>query len=154
MPDAPLIAGAPAIGGTRVTGQLDPQRAARGLYPALAEALKQIGAKEVAEIREDLSVPVELGEDGKIIRSSPGEPPRKEFGILQENVEYAVVPGEGAIPLPELIISSSRPPISSGDDPEAPRVLELELHRPYMTPAMIRVKGYAADFIRKFFKNK
>lgn len=142
------VAQATATAG-EVRGTIDPKRVARGLYERLARALDAIGRRAVDEIKADLGVPVEVGEHGRIIRSSPGDPPRKEFGILQENIEHEVYQQDGPIPLPALRVTSSRPPASANDDPDAPRILEKELNRPFMLPGAIRVKGYAKDELEK-----
>lgn len=144
----PVSTGNPA----KVSGGIDPARLARALSAMLTPALEAMGDKEVASIREDLSVPVERGEDGLIVRSSPGQPPRKEFGILQEFVVREVVAGDNGLPM--LRIESTRPTISADDDPDAPRVLEMEIDRPYMAPALVRMKGYALSFIEKFLSKQ
>lgn len=153
MPPPPTPTAVPG-NNTRVTGGIDMALLSRALSPALSKALDALGGREVAQIKDDLSVPVAVGDDGKMIRSSPGDAPRMEFGVLRDNVAHEVVPGDGAVPLPTLRISSSRPPISPSDDPHAAFVLQFELERPYMTFSLVRLKATARDFIGKFFGEK
>jgi hypothetical protein len=60
----------------------------------VATSLDYIGGIIVDQIKEDLSVPVEIltGPRGGriVVRSKPGEHPRKETGLLQSQVEHRV----------------------------------------------------------------
>lgn len=145
----PVSTGNPA----KVSGGIDPNRLARALTEMLVPALDALGKKEVASVRADLSVPVEMDDRGGIIRSKIGEPPRMEFGVLRENVEHDVLRGEGT-ELPTLRIAASRPPISPSDDPHAAWILEFELDRPFMSTALVRLEAEAKSFIEKFLSKR
>jgi hypothetical protein len=120
---------------------------ARAVAPALVRALHAVGREEVAEVEAALSVPVGRNAAGMVVeRSKVGEPPRREHGILQGNVDYAI-DTQGR--LPELVVFASRPAEEAGDDPDAAVVLEVELHRPFMGPAARRLEGYAAEKIAR-----
>ena len=60
----------------------------------VATSLDYIGGVIVEQIKQDLSVPVEIvtGPRGGriVIRSKPGEHPRKETGLLQSQVNHQV----------------------------------------------------------------
>jgi hypothetical protein len=54
-------------------------------------ALNEIGRRGVADIRDSINVRVQyVGH--LVIRSDPGEPPRREFGDLYRSIHYRVAP--------------------------------------------------------------
>lgn len=91
------------------------------------------GTMAVEEIREAISVPVDYGSKPPT-RSKPGEPPRKDKGLLYEGVSYEVTEDAGSL---TLTVSSAR-----DETPAVPEILEFELNRPYMRPSfdIIRAK--------------
>lgn len=137
------------------SAQIDISALYRAIEVPLIAALTEIGEREVVSIAADLSVPVEYTDDG-VIRSSPGEPPRKEEGQLVSHVEYTISTGEE---LPELEISAHRPPTEEDDDPRAAIVLEeggksawgMIAPRPFMAPALARVESYAVEVVASHF---
>jgi hypothetical protein len=146
---------APSAASPKVSGGIDPLLLARALRPVLAAALDQLGDKEVAEVQEAISIPVvfTVGREQKhrvVKRSSPGEPPRMEEGVLITHVRHDVS-ADDASGLPSLTISASRPPENADHDPEAAVILEFGrgrvAARPYMRPALTRLEGYAVDFL-------
>ncbi len=98
----------------------------------IEKALVRVGDHAVEVAKDKLKVPVEY-RGGRVIRSEPGEPPRRETGALQEGIISRV---EKTAPnVVELEFGSSRN--GSSVIPE-----ELELGegpvaaRPYMIPTM------------------
>ncbi|MFA7302019.1 MAG: hypothetical protein WC069_06935 [Candidatus Shapirobacteria bacterium] len=112
---------------TRVTVSFNPGVLARLFDVPLAMAAQEIGIGTVEHTVEKLSVPVERDFTGAVVvRSTEGQPPRKEDGILSGNVEYAV---EDKDELVLITISASRPPESPGDDPNAAVILQEMMNR-------------------------
>lgn len=74
------------------------QQTSEDLFDAIAsdvaEAMDRVGQQIVDEIKNDLSVPVEYKKGPRggtiIVRSKPGEHPRKETGKLQEGIEHRI----------------------------------------------------------------
>ncbi len=56
-----------------------------GILEGLESALKRAGDDEVEQIRQDIGVQVGYA-SGFVVRSEPGEPPRRETGELQESI--------------------------------------------------------------------
>lgn len=94
-----------------------------------------------------------------IQRSAPGEPPRLEEGLLHANISWAIEHNDTGAPV--LEITSARPPQAAsgrnvlrfggevsvshaqGESPASvPQILEFNLNRPYMQPAVERLEGY------------
>lgn len=126
------------------------------LAPAIRAFLKEVGEAETKAIEAHLSVPVERGAGGYVIkRSDPGEAPRKEEDILRQNIEYHITQYAGQLPC--MTITANRPPQEPDDDMDAAVILEFGgqsnwgevLPRPFMTPAMNRIKGYAEEVLAK-----
>lgn len=118
---------------------IDPMRFNLAIAEPVAAWLERIGAEEVENIKEDISIPVQHVEVNGVvftIRSKPGEPPRTETGALLEGVSYTIEKGDG---LPTLRITSSR----AGHPPDVPQRLEHGrgiAPRPYMVTALIRLR--------------
>jgi hypothetical protein len=56
--------------------------------------------READQVREDLAVDVEYIGDGRVIRSQPGEPPRRETGDLQGSIDTsAEIAGDEVVTL-------------------------------------------------------
>ncbi|GIW77990.1 MAG: hypothetical protein KatS3mg104_3053 [Phycisphaerae bacterium] len=63
------------------------EEVSREVKKACIQSLNQVLNKTVADIKEDISVPVvRIG--GNVIRSQPGEPPRKDTGKLHKGVGF------------------------------------------------------------------
>ena len=120
--------------------EINEQKLNAVLFAALQPGLEQIGAKETAAIKQAISVPVGRDARGNVtVRSKRGEPPRLETGELQSEIQYAVLTVNGA---PLLEIGSARP-----STPRVPDILEMELNRPYMAPALMRMAAYALKML-------
>ena len=132
----PLAAAAP---GNTVSGGIDPLLLRAALRQPLLAALEALGEREVAEIKLSLDVPWPPA-------SIKGESPHRRTGTLQANVEHVTLLSDET-GLPALEIMSDRPPQGDGDDANAAVILELELNRPYMRPAVTRLEGYAVEFL-------
>jgi hypothetical protein len=99
------------------------------LMGSLEREMRDIGKRAEANLEEALSVPV--GRDfagGVVQRSLPGEPPRKETGQLQGNIESAVARDATSL---VLGVGASRP-----ETPDVPEILEFDLNRPFVTTSM------------------
>lgn len=70
--------------------RVDPYK--KRLNKAIRQALTKVGQEAVADLRKILSVRVEYVSGYGLIRSDPGESPRKEFGNLQKSMKYRVLP--------------------------------------------------------------
>jgi hypothetical protein len=125
------------------------------LYAAIKPAMDEIGKAETQAIQTHLSVPVQRGVGGHVIkRSEPNEAPRVEEDILRQNIEWRVVKEDGE---PVLYITASRPPEEADDDPDAAAILEFGGQsnwgyvqpRPFMQPALDRMADYAPEVIAK-----
>jgi hypothetical protein len=68
----------------------------RDIREAAKAAMMEYLEKEVETTREALSIPVGR-EKGRIIRSNPGENPRKEEGDLQKSIQQEVIEEGGEI---------------------------------------------------------
>lgn len=67
------------------------QSIVRDLTDELAETFEATGGEMVADIRNDISVPVQyLRKPYRIVRSKPGESPRRETGDLWRGVQMEV----------------------------------------------------------------
>lgn len=130
---------------------MDVRAVENAIAPILRAALEDIADRATANIREAISIPVEYAEGGLIIRSSPGEPPRREDGALMAGIDFNIVDGEG---LPELYITAER--LGMGDA-DAARVLEdgglngqghYVAPRPYMAPEAEAIRGYGPEIVR------
>lgn len=144
----------------QVSGGIDPNLFARALAPALGAALEELGETETAAIKLDLSVPVVHTGTGQTIRSSPGEPPRRDEGVLRANVEHVTL-REGDFGMPVLEIMSNRPPREDNDQWDAAVILEFGgvsqsgrtiEPRPYMRPSLERLRKYAAGFLSRVLR--
>ncbi len=122
------------------------------IMAAAENACQIIGEKTIEYGQELLSVPVEKGEGGKVIRSLPGEPPRREFGDLQAGLQFTV--DREASSRVELQIESG-----DAEKPSVPAILELGefniAQRPYFAsdggdkPPMIDfTKDIAASILK------
>jgi hypothetical protein len=137
---------------------LDATALKEAMISIVLPGLRAIGVKETAAIQADLSVPVGRDALGNVIqRSAPGEPPRMEEDILRQNIEWDIVrEGEGIV----LEITAHRPAQEANDDEDAAVILEYGgvgnwgpiAARPFMTPAMLRIEGYAEQEIVKHAK--
>lgn len=118
------------------------------IRPALERALNRVGERGVQELRDALMTPVEIDPvTGWLIRSNPGEPPRKETGELLNNLGADIIPNASDMSV-TLIIKSERP-----STPEAPDVLEYgggawDIEpRPYMTPQFREMQTYWVQMV-------
>jgi hypothetical protein len=133
---------------TSVTVYPDKLRAA--LLPPLKSGTEALGRKSERRIKERISVPVGRDANGNVVvRSQPGEPPRKEHGQLQSHVAHSVeVQGEKVVGS----VYSHRPPREPGDDPDAAVRLEYGgyshgVHiepRPHVVQEVELLRGEAA----------
>lgn len=121
---------------------IDPMRVAASIAEPIKAWLAKIGEEEIEQIKKDLSVDVEVVERGGawfIVRSRPGEAPRRETGALQRGVSFAI---EDSDQLPNLLVYSKRE--HEGDDPKVPQYLDgspPSMNRPYMTTALARLRN-------------
>lgn len=95
----------------------------KALLPPLLSGAEALGRASERRIKDRVSVPVGRDSNGNVVvRSAPGEPPRKEHGQLQSHVDHDVaVEGERVVGS----IWSARPPREPGDDPDAAVRLEF-----------------------------
>jgi hypothetical protein len=78
---------------------------AAAIQDAIAAALRDEGETLSSDVRSRISVPVEKS-GGKIIRSKPGEPPRKDTGRLHAEINtQTIVAGDVA----EMAVESPTP---------------------------------------------
>lgn len=98
------------------------------LMGKLTYAMEAEGEQSMNEIRQSIGTQYPPA-------SSPGHPPNRRTGNLQDGVEFQVDPKAKSI---DLIVFSNR----VEDSPDVPERLEFGdtqiLPRPYMTPAMER----------------
>jgi hypothetical protein len=87
-----------------MTQKLDP--IVKKTRAAARAALERVGREAVAELVRMVSVPVVRGRY-RIIRSLPGEPPRKEFGTYVTTIKHKRMPGGHSVE--ELSIYSNDP---------------------------------------------
>lgn len=128
------------------------------IEPMAVRALTEIGDRALAEIEQSLSVPVGRDWSGRVIqRSMPGEPPRMEEDILRQNGSFDVQQDEEGF---YVRISFNRPAESPDDQPHAAQVLEFGganqqgrwvAPRPFMVPAMSRIKSWAMEVVNRHF---
>ncbi len=71
----------------------------------ITQEFDSIGVEMVDDVRERISVPVEYVGDGIVIRSDPGEPPRREFGHLWASTDHSV--GNGPRNDPQLTVRNN-----------------------------------------------
>lgn len=105
-------------------------------------AIENIAKDMEAELKEVLNTPVE-NVDGKIIRSSPGEAPRRETGRLKASIGT------------QVNISGNEVQLIAGDlYGHAPYALYLEYGtlntaaRPYLLPALSKYSGVLEDLYK------
>lgn len=116
------------------------------LRDKLVRGVAAVGKAAQADIEESISVPVGRDFAGNaVIRSAPGEPPRRDESQLYGNVESAVFSRPNVI---GSVVSSSRP-----ETPSVPQELEFGgvrvAPRPYMAPAMDRFRAGKATAAMK-----
>jgi hypothetical protein len=63
------------------------------LTRSVADELRDLGPAVEADIVELVSVPVQYA-GSEVIRSRPGEPPRRETGIYRDSIRHEVIDGE------------------------------------------------------------
>lgn len=106
------------------------------LLPGIKAGLLNLGDRATGELLEMLSVPVEYEGSG-IIRSAPGEPPRKEFGELVATIDSNLVDGPDLFPSLRVSIAGVAEELEFGSGNVEPR--------PHMGPLRESMKNYAAD---------
>ncbi len=112
-----------------------------------AALMQSVAAEMEADIKESLNVPVQVAE-GKTVRSLPGQPPRRQSGLLQESIETRInVQGETIT-------------LSAGDlQGKAPYALYMEygtlsiLPRPYLLPALSKYGQIMTREIKNLGRN-
>lgn len=104
---------------------VDPDQLFDEIETSIEEAMRDVGEKIVADIKDRIGVPVgyTVGPRGghKKIRSKPGEPPRRDTGRLQNEIASDVIAAQGLI---EGAVYSPTPYAET---------LEDDLDRPIMT---------------------
>lgn len=80
----------------------------RWLRPILRDSFDREGEAIVGSIVQLISVPVEKIGPGRVVRSKPGEPPRRESGELSRGIMHNVVASKGLV---QLVVSAERAPI-------------------------------------------
>lgn len=108
------------------------------MIAALAAGLREAGEDEESHIRKDIGIPVEYA-GGRVIRSAPGDAPRRETGTLYRSIKSGVASDADEV----LLRVSAGPALSEqGFDYAA----ELETghgsvaERPYMDPSKKRME--------------
>jgi hypothetical protein len=105
---------------------------------AIAAGLKESGEDEVSHIRDDIGVPVEYAAGG-VIRSAPGEPPRRETGELWNSIKSAVEKQPDRVTLQMAAgpaLDEHGNDYAAGLEVGSGHVAE----RPYMGPSMSRME--------------
>lgn len=122
------------------------QAVVRDLLGELAEDFEAAGGEMVADIRQDISTPVQYvrGKRGGaiIIRSKPGEPPRYETGSLWRNVQMEVEIDRTTrtVTLEVFCTISYSVYLETGTDNMAPR--------PFWSTAWLRWRDRITSFLR------
>jgi hypothetical protein len=99
-----------------------PDKLRKAFLAPLKSGTEALCRQSERRIKQRISIPVGRDANGNVVvRSAPGEPPRKEFGQLQSHVEHdVVVQGEKVVGS----VYSHRPPREPRDDPNAAVRLE------------------------------
>lgn len=106
------------------------------LRSTFREQAQDVGAEVAADIKAAISTPVEY-DGSKVIRSRPGEPPRKESGDLLDSIDFAVEQFDGTEQLSVYSDSKILGYLDGGTSTIEPR--------PVFGPAFERWAGPAAD---------
>lgn len=114
------------------------------LNQVLAPKLVRLGESESANVRQDISVPV-VRYAGRVNRSLPGEPPRRDTGRLHSNVHHRIVKQTNGVVMLEIFA------IRPGGNPKVPHWLERGTKkmakRPFMARALARLSQSAPGAI-------
>jgi hypothetical protein len=76
------------------------------IHAAVADSIEQTARDIADDLRHRMSVPV-VRSGSKVIRSRPGEPPRKDKGGLVASVQVRMILGDAAAPVVAEIFSDS-----------------------------------------------
>jgi hypothetical protein len=111
------------------------------ILDAVAEEAERLGAEIAADVRESIDIPVEPTSSGYVVRSRPGEPPRRESGHLWESIGFEVARDDGRRRVGLSVYS---------DDPKAAGLeygRDDVRPRPFMAPAFDRWADQVAERI-------
>jgi hypothetical protein len=131
----PAVATAKTVSSTVTDSTIE-----HALLPGIKSGLLGLGDRATAELIEMLSVPVEF-DGNKVIRSAPGEPPRREDGDLIATVDSNLVPGPDVLPALRVSIGGHAEELEYGAFTNFGQVEP----RPHMAPLRESMKTYAAD---------